>query len=51
MIIPSEKVHVSLDGKICNYFGKIKPTLDLNVRIDKSRIEDIISLSLQKVNE
>ena len=42
--IHSKNIHATLDGKLSNYFGKTMPTLDLNIRMDKSKIEDIINL-------
>ncbi len=42
--IKSKNVQTSLNGKISNYLGKTMPTLDLNVRIDKSKVEDFIKL-------
>ncbi len=42
--IKSQNIHVILNGKISDYFGKAMPTLDLNVILDKSRIKDIVNL-------
>lgn len=42
--IQSKNIHTSLDGKISNYFGNSMPTLDLNIRIDKSKVEDFVDL-------
>lgn len=40
--ILSKNIHIAMDGKLQNYFGKTMPTLDFNVRINQSNIEDII---------
>lgn len=42
--IGSKNIHIVLDGKILDYFGKSKPSIDLNIRIDKSKVEDIVNL-------
>lgn len=42
--IESKNIKASLDGKIYDYFGKTMPTLDLNIRLNKSKTEDIISM-------
>ena len=42
--IESKNIKASLDGKIYDYFGKTMPTLDLNIRLNQSKIEDIISM-------
>lgn len=42
--IESKNIHASLDGKISNYFGNAMPVLDLNIRVNKSKVEDFINL-------
>lgn len=42
--IQSKSIHIVLDGKILDYFGKSKPSIDLNIRVDKSKVEDLIKL-------
>lgn len=42
--IDSDNIHMALDGKIYDYFGKTMPTLDLNIQINKSKVEDFINL-------
>lgn len=42
--IKSDNIDTSFNGTITNYLGKILPTFDLNIRINKSRIEDFISM-------
>ena len=42
--IESKNIHASVDGRILDYFGKVMPSLDLNVRLNKSRVEDIVNL-------
>jgi hypothetical protein len=44
MGIDSVNIHVNVDGKISDYLGKTPPALDLNLRVNKSKIEDFISL-------
>jgi len=44
MCFKSPHIHASLDGKIHNYLGKSMPSLDLNLRLDESRVEDIVSM-------
>ncbi len=44
VLINSENIHCGLRGKIYNYFGKSMPTVDLNIRIDKSKVADIVRL-------
>lgn len=42
--IESKNIHASLDGKISNYFGNAMPVLDLNIRVNKSKVEDFVNL-------
>ena len=42
--IESKNIHASLDGKISNYFGNAMPVLDLNIRVNNSKVEDFINL-------
>lgn len=42
--IESKNIHASLDGKISNYFGNAMPVLDLNIRVNKSKVEDFVDL-------
>ena len=42
--IESKKIHAHINGKIYDFLGKVMPTLDLNIRADKSRVEDIVDL-------
>ena len=42
--IDSKNIHISLNGTIKNYLGKTKPTLDLTILINKSKVEDIVNL-------
>lgn len=52
--IDSENIHASLSGRICDYFGKTMPSVDLSVRLNMSKVEDIISLlpslKLEEIN-
>ena len=40
----SKNIHLSIKGKLSDYFGKTMPTLDFNVILNKSRVEDIVNL-------
>ena len=42
--IDSKNIHATLSGKLSDYFGKTMPTLNLNIRLNKSKIEDIINI-------
>ncbi|MBQ7763926.1 hypothetical protein IJ384_01015 [bacterium] len=42
--LESEKIHLSANGRLMDYFGKTMPTLDFSVRINKSSIADVINL-------
>ena len=42
--IQSQNINASFNGKIYDYFGKTLPTLDLNIQINPTKIEDVISL-------
>ncbi len=42
--IESKNIHASLDGIIKNYFGNAMPTVDLNIRVNKSKVEDFVDL-------
>ncbi len=42
--IESKNIHSDIEGKISDYFGKTMPTLDLNIRLNKSKVEDIVNL-------
>jgi len=52
--ISSKNISAVLNGKISNYFGKTMPSLDLNIRINKAKVEDIVSmlppLQLEELN-
>lgn len=43
--LKSKNIDIVVEGKIFDYFSKAKPTLDLNVRINNSRVEDLIKMS------
>lgn len=42
--VESKGIHASIDGKLSDYFGKAMPTVDFNIRLNKSRVEDIVDL-------
>ncbi len=42
--IESKNIHAVISGKLSDYFGKVMPTLDLNVRLNKSRVEEIAKI-------
>ena len=42
--VDSKGIHANLEGKITDYFGKAMPTIDFNIRLNKSRVEDIVDL-------
>jgi len=42
--ILSTNIDININGRIIDYFGKAMPTLDLGIRLNKSKIEDIISI-------
>lgn len=42
--ILSKNINASVSGKIFDYFGKSMPTVDLDISINKSRVEDFVSL-------
>ncbi len=42
--IDSDGIHSELDGRIYNYLGKSMPIVDINIRVNKSKIEDIINM-------
>lgn len=42
--IESKNIHANLNGKLLDYFGKTMPTLDFNVILNKSKVEDIVNL-------
>lgn len=42
--IESKNIHAFIDGKILDYFGKTMPTLDLKIRLNKSKVEDIVKI-------
>ena len=44
VVIDAKNIHANINGKICDYLGKIMPTLDLNIRFDKSRVEDFVNM-------
>lgn len=44
MEMQADSIQLFLSGKIKDYFGKTRPTLDLKVMINKSRVEDFVSL-------
>ena len=43
--ISSQNINAAIHGNIYNYLGKTKPTLDLEILLNKSRVEDIINLT------
>ena len=42
--IKSKNIDTVINGTISNYLGKLKPELDLKIRINKSKIEDFIGI-------
>ena len=42
--VDSKNIHMSMNGRLSDYFGNAMPTLDMNVRVNKSRVEEIIDL-------
>ncbi|MBE7702422.1 MAG: DUF3971 domain-containing protein [Cyanobacteria bacterium SIG28] len=42
--LDSQNIHITMDGKITDYLNSTLPILDFNIRINKSRIEDIIKI-------
>lgn len=42
--VKSKNIDITFDGKISNYFGKSMPTLNLNFRINNSKLEDVINM-------
>lgn len=42
--ITSPRINVHMNGKLLNYFGTTMPTVNFNIRIDKSSVEDFISM-------
>lgn len=52
--LESKNIHLSMNGRLSDYFGKVMPTLDFNVILNKSRIEDIVNLlpafNLEEIN-
>lgn len=42
--VESKNIHLFCDGKILDYFGNTMPSLDLNFRINSSKVEDFINL-------
>ena len=42
--IKSEHISISFDGNIHNYWGKTKPTLDLNFRVNPTKVEDLVQM-------
>ena len=42
--IESDKIHLSLKGRLSDYFGKTMPTLDLNLIVNQSKVEDFIKM-------
>lgn len=42
--IKSKNINSTLSGKIINYFGKTMPTLDLSIRINNAKVEDIVAM-------
>lgn len=43
--INSKNIQASINGKIFDYFGKTMPTLDINIRFNKSEVADIIKMA------
>ncbi len=42
--IDSNELKIDGEGKIYNYLGKTKPTIEFNIRINPSKIENIVNL-------
>ena len=42
--INSKNISAYLEGKILDYLGKAKPSFDLSLRINKSKVEDFVKL-------
>ncbi len=42
--IVSKNINISMNGRLQDYFGKTMPSLDFNIYVNKSRIEDIINI-------
>ena len=42
--INSKNINLIIKGKIRDYFGKTMPTLDLNIAVNKSKVEDFINM-------
>ena len=42
--LASKNIDISMNGRILHWFGKSMPTLDLNIIINKSSIEDLIKI-------
>ena len=43
--LESDNIHTSLSGTVSDYLDRPLPSINLNIRLDKSRIEDFISMS------
>lgn len=54
IFINSNNINIFIGGKLYDYFGKTMPSIDFKIRINKSRIEDIINLlpafSIEELN-
>ena len=52
--VKSDNVSISLNGTLKDYIGKSAPKLDLNIRIDKSKVDEIVkmlpSLRLEEID-
>ncbi len=42
--INSQNIHSTIKGSVYNYLDKPQTTVDLNIQLDKSKVEDIVSL-------
>ena len=42
--INSPNINISFNGKILDYFGKTMPTLDLNVQINPTKVENVVNM-------
>lgn len=42
--ITAPNIDISFDGRIYDYFGKAMPTLDLNIQINPTKVENVINM-------
>ncbi len=42
--ILAKNINIAFNGTIYNYFGKTMPTLDMNIQINPTRVEDIVNM-------